>query len=390
MELSPGQHALPGIFCFCLTDLRAPRRVFLLVGFGFFLSNFFFPPSIFDSFALYPLTYNQSNDLAPSAIPVRIESPTGRAPSRAAIAISITLLMTIWAINFLVVKIGIRHLPVITFASFRIVVAAVFMLILAPICRRLPMFREPSSSWSPGARNSLLLRDYWTFAYLGFFGVSVNQFFFTLGLRYTSVTHSSIIVGMAPINTLVLALLFRIEQPSIRKATGMLIALLGIVTLSSGAGLSTHSPTLLGDVITLMGSLGFAMYVVLGKRFAPLYDALTMTTWNFIFGGLILLPVALRSAYALGPFANWRAVPWQAWACIAFTGMFSSTLAYLFYFWLLRFLEASQLAAFSYLLPVSASALSIVFLHERGSWPELLGAALALFGVYWIESARNR
>ncbi len=298
--------------------------------------------------------------------------------------------MAIWAINFLVVKIGIRHLPVITFASFRIVAAAVFMLLIGPLCRRLPPFRESWLSSRAAGRTPLLPRDYWTFAYLGFFGVSVNQFFFTLGLRYTSVTHSSIIVGMAPINTLVLALLFRIEQPSLRKVTGMLIALIGVITLSSGAGLSTHSPTILGDVITLLGSLGFAMYVVLGKRVAAKYDPLTMTTWNFIFGGLVLLPVAIHSAFALGSLANWRAVPWQAWASIAFTGLFSSTLAYLFYFWLLRFLEASQLAAFSYLLPVSASALSIGILHERGSWPELLGAALALFGVYWIESARNR
>jgi len=349
---------------------------------------------------------------------VRIDPSHGRAPSRAAIAISVTLLMAIWAVNFLVVKIGIRYLPVLTFASFRIVGAAFFMILLGPVCRRLPIFREPgcggslgspaiSSSptgkdinlsapkdLSPTSHESRVaihsLRDYWTFAYLGFFGVSINQFFFTLGLRYTNVTHSSIIVGLGPINTLILAILFRLEQASLRKAVGMLIALTGVVILATRSGISTHSPALLGDGLTLLGSMGFAMYVVLGKRVAGKYNPLTMTTWNFIFGGLVLLPVAIDGAIAIGPLASWRAIPWQAWACIAFTGLFSSTLAYLFYFWLLRFLEASQLAAFSYLLPVSASALSIFFLAERGSWSELLGGALALAGVYWIESARNR
>ncbi len=314
--------------------------------------------------------------------------------------------MAVWALNFLVVKIGLRYLPALTFASFRIVAAGLFMILLAPFCRRLYLFREPprhecrdrllrrTARWSlnPFSQNGQerTWRDYWTFAYLGFFGVSVNQFFFTFGLRYTSVTHSSIIVGMAPIYTLALAVLFRLEDLTWPKALGMTLALVGVVTLASGAGMAHASPTLLGDAITICGSLGFATYVVLGKRVAGNYNPLTMTTWNFIFGGLFLLPIAVHRANALGPLANWRAIPWQAWACIAFTALFSSALAYLFYFWLLRYLEASQLASFSYLLPVSASALGILFLGERGSWLELLGAALALLGVYWIESLRGR
>jgi len=316
---------------------------------------------------------------------MRIDSPHGRAPSRPLIGISITLLMAVWAINFLVVKTGLRYLPALTFASFRVVAAGLFMILLAPLCRLLPIFREPPRPAAPRTT----WRDYATFAYLGFFGVTINQACFTIGLRYTNVTHSSIIVGMAPIYTLALAVLFRLEKATWRKAAGMAIAFGGVVLLASSAGMAHHSPTLLGDAITMCGSLGFAMYVVLGKRVAGIYDALTMTTWNFVFGGLIILPLAFHQAAAFGLLQHWRDIPWQAWACIFYTALFSSTLAYLFYFWLLRYLEASQLASFSYLLPVSASGLGIVFLGERGSWLELFGGALALAGVYWIESARN-
>lgn len=317
---------------------------------------------------------------------MQINSLNGRAPSRTVIVISITLLMAVWAINFLVVKIGLHYLPALTFASFRVVVAGLFMLLLAPICRLFPIF----SSTSHGSRIAgHTLRDFWAFAYLGFFGVAVNQLCFTLGLRYTNVTHSSIIVGMAPIYTLTLAVLFRLEQPTLRKALGMAIAFTGVAILASSTGMAHRSPTLLGDAITMCGSLGFAMYVVLGKRVAADYNPLTMTTWNFIFGALVVLPIALQQAAAHDLLHTWRVIPWQAYACVAYTALFSSTLAYLFYFWLLRYLEASQLASFSYLLPVSASALGIVFLGERGSWLELLGGALALLGVYSIESNRR-
>jgi drug/metabolite transporter (DMT)-like permease len=320
---------------------------------------------------------------------VQIESSNGRAPSRAAITISITLLMAIWATNFLVVKIGLNYLPALAFASFRVVVAGIFMILIAPLCARLPIFRDSVPISPLATRHSPLLPDLWIFAYLGFFGVAVNQLCFTLGLRYTNVTHSSIIVGMAPIYTLTLAVLFRLEQPTLRKAIGMAIAFSGVAILASGAGMGHRSPTLLGDAITMCGSLGFAMYVVLGKRVAARYNPLTMTTWNFIFGALVALPIAIQQAVVFDLLHYWRGIAWQAYACMAYSALLSSALAYLFYFWLLRYLEASQLASFSYLMPVSASVLGILFLHERGSWFELLGGILALLGVYYIESTRR-
>jgi drug/metabolite transporter (DMT)-like permease len=295
--------------------------------------------------------------------------------------------MTIWAFNFLVVKWGLRFLPALTFASLRVVVAGFFMLAIAPVCSGLPVFRQPAVDSAKARRHSPL--DLWTFFYLGFFGVAVNQLCFTIGLRYTNVTHSSIIVGLAPIYTLTLAVLFRLERLTLRIAIGMAIAFSGVVMLASSTGMAHRSPTLFGDAITMCGSLGFAVYVVLGKRVASRYNPLTVTTWNFIFGGFIALPLSIQQFLAYDLAHTWRALPWQAYACVGYTALFSSTLAYLFYFWLLRYLEASQLASFSYLLPVSASALSIVFLGERGSLLEVIGAVLALLGVYYIESTRG-
>jgi drug/metabolite transporter (DMT)-like permease len=68
--------------------------------------------------------------------------------------------------------------------------------------------------------------------------------------------------------------------------------------------------------------------------------------------------------------------------------VFSSALAYVFYFWLLHYLDASQLGAFTYLMPVLATILGILWLGEKGSWTQVLGGVMALGGVYWIESGR--
>jgi drug/metabolite transporter (DMT)-like permease len=317
---------------------------------------------------------------------VQIQASRGRAPNRGVIAASIALLIVVWAVNFIAGKIGLRSIPVLTLASFRVVLAGAVMLPSYLLCSRLPAFAETANA----RRRGFAGRDLWTFLYLGFFGVTVNQMCFTVGLRYTSVSHASVIVGMGPIYTLVLAVLFQLESPTWRKATGMTIALAGIVVMASENGLSARSSSLLGDAITMTGSMGFAMYVVLGKRVAEKYDTLTMTAFNHFAGALIVLPLAIRQARMLGSAENWRAIPWTGWAALVYMAIFSSAMAYVFYFWLLRYLEASQLSAFSYLLPLLATILGILWLGEKGSWVQVLGGVLALGGVYWIESGRSR
>jgi drug/metabolite transporter (DMT)-like permease len=315
---------------------------------------------------------------------VQIQSSSGRAPSRGVVAASIALLIVVWAVNFIAGKIGLRSISVLTLASFRVVLAGVVMLPVYLLCSRLPAFAEATNA----RRRGFTRRDLWTFLYLGFFGVTVNQMCFTVGLRYTSVSHASLIVGMGPIYTLVLAVLLQLETATWRKATGMAIALAGIAMMASENGISAHSPSLLGDAITMTGSLGFAMYVVLGKRVAGKYDTLTMTAFNHFAGALIILPLAIRQARLLGLARNWRAISWTGWAALLYMAIFSSAIAYVFYFWLLRYLEASQLSAFSYLLPILASILGILWLGERGSWGQVFGGALALGGLYWIEAGR--
>jgi drug/metabolite transporter (DMT)-like permease len=316
---------------------------------------------------------------------VRIESSGGSVPNRNIITVSIGLVIVIWSVNFIAAKIGLRSLPTLTMASFRVVLAGVVMLPTYLLCSRFSAFSEAVDT----RRRGFTFSDLWTFLYLGFFGVAVNQVCFTVGLRLTSVSHASVIVGMAPIYTLALAVLLRLEKATWRKATGMAIAFAGIAVMASENGITPHSSSLLGDTITLAGSVGFAFYVVLGKRVAGKYDPLTMTAFSHFAGALMVFPLAMRRAVALGPVQNWMAIPWSAWAALLFMAIFSSAVAYILYYWLLRYLEASQLAAFSYLLPVLATVLGIVWLGEKGSWGQVLGGILALGGVYWIESGRT-
>jgi uncharacterized membrane protein len=129
---------------------------------------------------------------------------------------SIGFVVAVWALNFIAAKIGLRYLPAVTMASFRVTIAGLTMIPAYLICVRLPAFADARRARMQG----LSRRDLWTFFYLGFFGVVVNQMCFTMGLRYTSVSHAAVIVGMGPIYTLVLAVLFRLEAGDVAQGGG--------------------------------------------------------------------------------------------------------------------------------------------------------------------------
>jgi drug/metabolite transporter (DMT)-like permease len=284
------------------------------------------------------------------------------------------IVIIFWSLNYPVVKLALPYLPAPALASMRVVVAAATMLAIGVA------WRAKQGSSAPAAK--IDRADWPRLAVMGLFGVAGNQMLFTIGLGYTSVGHSALIVGGGPITVLLLARLMRLELLTISKLAGMLLCFSGVGLLALEKGIDLHSGTFRGDLITWAGSFSFSLYTVLGKRLSARYDSLTMNVPTYIAGGLVALPVALWQ----GGRMHWQ-IAWQGWAAILYMAIFSSVLAYLVYFWALRHMAASRLAAFLYIQPVLGTLLGVVVLHEPLTGHLLGAAALVLGGVYLAERA---
>src|ERR1700738_1219749 len=71
-------------------------------------------------------------------------------------AASIGLVVVVWAINFIAAKIGLRYLPPVTMASFRVVLAGLSMMPAYFICSRLPAFANARRARLKGFRGPAL------------------------------------------------------------------------------------------------------------------------------------------------------------------------------------------------------------------------------------------
>ncbi len=293
-------------------------------------------------------------------------SATIRRPPAFLLVSAIALMLLAWSLNFIAGKVALRHLDPLTLASFRIELAAIILVVIYGLCGRKSQFQT---------------RDFWNFAYLGLFGVVMNSGLFTVGLAYTTAGHSSIILACGPLLVLLLARAQRLEILTAAKLLGMLLSFTGVVILAAERGMTIHSPTLAGDLITLVGSTGFALFTVYGKKVANRYDSLSMNTFNNVSGAILLLPLAIYEGWRL----DWVAVGWEGWLGLAYMSAASSVAAYLIFYWALRHMTASRLAAVGYFQPLLVIILGILFLGEQVTGSLLVGGGLVLFGVYITE-----
>ena len=292
--------------------------------------------------------------------------------SRAVLYTLIALMTAGWTGNYIAGKIALQTFPPLLLNGLRISMAGVLIL---------PAYWW---QWRQHAPRSWTLRDVPQLVTLGVFGVALNQFLLVLGLSRTSVAHSSIFANTTPILVLLLASVLGLERLTGWKLVGVMVALTGVVLLRTLDNSPHGEATLSGDVITLCGALAFSIFTVLGKPDAKRYGAITLNTFAYAGGALLMAPVTLWQVAGF----DFHAVPLAAWAGVFYMALLPSVICYLIYYYALAHMEASRLAAFSYLQPLLAIVFGILILHEHVTLALVVSGLTIFGGVYITERAR--
>ena len=291
---------------------------------------------------------------------------------RAVLYSLIALMIVGWTGNYIAGKIALRAFPPVLVYGLRISMAGVLILPAYWWERR----RRTEPSWTR--------RDVPQLVILGLLGVALNQFLFVIGLSRTSVAHSSIFANTTPILILLLASVRGLERLTGWKLAGVMVALAGVVLLRTLDAGPQGEATLAGDFITCCGALIFSIFTVLGKPQTKRYGTITVNTFAYAGGALLMAPVTLWQSAGF----DFRAVPFSAWAGVFYMALVPSVVCYLIYFYALAHMEASRLAAFSYLQPLLATVFGIFILHEHVTLALVVSGLVIFGGVYITERSR--
>jgi len=179
--------------------------------------------------------------------------------------------------------------------------------------------------------------------------------------------------------TVILSAVAGHEQPNRWVITGVVGTLIGmvLVVLGSGEQLSLGSDTLRGDLLMIVASILWSAYTVIGAAPVGRYGALRMTTWTLWVGTPVLVLMGIPSLVR----TDLAAVSVGAWLGVVYAGLFALALAYVIWYVGVERLGNSRTAVYSNLVPVWALITAWIWLGERPTELQLLGAASILIGL---------
>jgi drug/metabolite transporter (DMT)-like permease len=275
-----------------------------------------------------------------------------------------------WATNMALGRLLRADIGPLTLAASRFLIAS---LIFALLLQRRPI------------EERRLGKDRWLLLGMALSGVTLFAPMLYLGLRFTTAVNATLINGLGPLITGLLATQMIHESMSRRQVIGAIASLVGIVVLLSGGSLAfwREAQVNSGDLIVLGAVALWGLYSVLGRRVMRHRSALSATAFSAFLGLPLLslaavwelqrLPVQLRPELCLA---------------ILYIGIVPTVIGFLAWNAGVRRLGASGAMVFYNTLPLYGALLGTLFLGESLGPTYLISAAFIIGGGIWAARGR--
>ena len=237
-------------------------------------------------------------------------------------------------------------------------------------------------------REHVPLKHVLTFAGAAVFGIVCNQCGYTIGLSLTSPINASIVTTSMPIFAMLLAALILKEPITSKKVLGVLMGCSGalILILTSAAHASDKVGDIRGDLCCLGAQFSYALYLSLFNRFIKQYSIFTVNKWMFLWATVILLP--LTGPHTLSMVS--QPLPLSTLLETAYVVVFGTFIGYILIINAQKILRPTVVAAYNYVQPIVAVAVSVATGLGILKWTHALAIVLVFAGVTLVNKSKSR
>jgi drug/metabolite transporter (DMT)-like permease len=268
----------------------------------------------------------------------------------------------VWGCSFIFIKLGLEFLTPFGVAFGRCALGAATLLIIA----KARGFSLP--------RDRTVLFHLWIVALL--LNVIPGIFFALAETEVTSIL-AGIINAVTPLMTLIAIMVVnREEKPKAFQFIGLLLGFTGVlIVLGAWNGLGDNP---LWAILVLLGAVScYGISFPYTRRFVIPYKLRpeSIVATQLTLGAITLLPLYLfdgiaKDEYRLGPLLGMLGL-----------GVFGSGIAYLWNFRVMERAGSAIASSVTYLTPVVAVIVGVIFLNEKITWYEPVGACVVLLGA---------
>ena len=265
----------------------------------------------------------------------------------------------IWGTSFVILKEALDSIGTMWVLALRFIIAAALLLLAAG--KRLKTLGRA------GLRGGMLLGVCLAAAYI----------FQTYGLKYTTPGKNAFLTATYCVLVPFMVWAFFKRRPNAANIIAAFMCVFGIGLVS----LSGTSPFNVGDALTLVCGIFYALQIILTERFIGDCDALSLTGVEFGTAAVICLAGAL--IFESAPVG----LSLEIWGSIAYMGVMCTALCFFLQTWGMRYTPSSTAAVIMTFESVFAIIISVIFYDEPVTVRLICGFTLIIASVIISEMA---
>ncbi|WP_406677186.1 DMT family transporter [Moorella sp. ACPs] len=275
------------------------------------------------------------------------------------------LVTLIWGLSYPAMKIGARYMPPLSFGAWRFFLGALFLLPL--------VVKRQGKLWHPG-------RDFWPLFLLGFLQTGMMGGALHLGITMVKSGITAVVLYSYPFFFTLLAFLLLKENMTWKQVTGLIIGFLGLVLAVNPWQMHLARAEFLGIVVLIGGAFVWGLATVYLKAAFKDHDKLAVTTYQMLYGSLVLLFIAALTEHGL--HFSWTLT---GLGTIIYLSLFTSALGFAVLLPIQARYPAGQTSVYLFLVPVFGVIFSTLLLGEKLTLNLLLGLALVALGIITVN-----
>ena len=278
------------------------------------------------------------------------------------------LLAFIWGWSFLLIKVAVGGMTPPTVAAIRLALGAAVVLVVVR-ARRWALPR----GW----------RWWRHFLFVGMFGSALPFTMLAWGEQDVSSALTAVLNASTPLFAAIMARILLGDRLRFVQVGGLLLGFLGVAVAAGIGDSDLVDSSRLGEAASVAAGACYGLSFAYARRHLMELAPLLAAAGQLVAGTLLLMPAAVATTVRGGFDVNAR----QALA-VVLLGVLGTGIAYVISYRLIADVGPTRAATVTYLIPIVAVTVGVVFLHEPFSIRIVVGGVLTVAGIAILGARR--
>lgn len=281
---------------------------------------------------------------------------------RVKIVAGFTAVCLIWGTTWAAVQIGVQSIPPMLSAALRFCIACIVLGVWIMV-KKLPVPRD---------RNGWIL-----IVMIAATSYTVPFAFVYWGQTQVSSGLASILFATFPFWVVLQSKLFLPEEGVNNfQWIALLLGFTGVMLIFHTGFLQLNTNLLFGMAAILSSAFIQSSALIILRKYRTQIDPFVMNFWAMLLGAAVLLIASVLIEHRPMKMFDGRSI-----ASLLYLGTFGTVITFVTYFWLAQHVQAVMLSLISFITPVIALIIGVMWMNESLGWEECTGAVIVLSSI---------